>query len=45
VHGRVIALLGYELVEGTLDAGHMQESRRVSYAPASLTASRVEDSE
>jgi hypothetical protein len=41
VRGRVIALLGYELVEGTLDDGRMRESRRVSYAPGSLTASRA----
>lgn len=35
VHGRLIALLGYELVEGTVDDGHMREIRRVSYAPQS----------
>src|ERR1700674_957091 len=29
VRGRVIALLGYELVEGTLHDGRMRESRRV----------------
>jgi Beta propeller domain len=45
VRGRVIALLGYELVEGTLDDGHMRESRRVSYAPGHLTASRAEQGE
>ena len=45
VRGRVIALLGYELVEGTLDDGRMRESRRVSYAPRSLTASRAEQGE
>lgn len=43
VHGRVIALLGYELVEGTLDDGRMQELRRVSYAPQNMTASRAQD--
>ena len=42
VRGRFIALLGYELVEGTLDAGRMRESRRVSYAPGNLTSSRAE---
>jgi Beta propeller domain len=40
VHGRIIALLGYELVEGTLDDGRIREMRRVSYAPQSLTASQ-----
>jgi hypothetical protein len=34
LRGRVFALLGYELVEGSLDAGHMQELRRINYAPA-----------
>ncbi len=33
VRGRVFALLGYELVEGTLNDGRMREMRRVSYAP------------
>jgi hypothetical protein len=33
VHGRLLALLGYEIVEGTLDEGRMRELRRVSYAP------------
>jgi hypothetical protein len=36
VHGRVIALLGYELVEGTLENGQIQEKRRVNYEPAKL---------
>ena len=31
--GRVFALLGYELVEGKMDDGRMQELRRVNYAP------------
>jgi hypothetical protein len=39
VRGRYIALLGYELVEGTLDAGQIHEIRRVSYAPRSVRAS------
>ncbi|HEU4836927.1 MAG TPA: beta-propeller domain-containing protein [Pyrinomonadaceae bacterium] len=34
LRGRVFALLGYELVEGTLGDGHMQELRRINYAPA-----------
>jgi hypothetical protein len=45
IRGRVIALLGYELVEGTLDDGRLRESRRVSYAPSNLTASRIEPGE
>jgi hypothetical protein len=41
VRGRVIALLGYELVEGSFDDdGHIQEMRRVSYAPQSLRAAK-----
>ena len=30
---RIIALMGYELVEGTLVAGRIREMRRVSFAP------------
>jgi hypothetical protein len=33
LRGRVFALLGYEIVEGRLDDGRMQELRRVNYAP------------
>jgi len=36
VRGRVLALLGYEIVEGSLDDGRMRELRRVSYAPRRL---------
>lgn len=43
VRGRLIALLGYELVEGTLDDGRIQEMRRVSYAPYSTAASKAEE--
>ncbi|HLW51653.1 MAG TPA: beta-propeller domain-containing protein [Candidatus Angelobacter sp.] len=35
VHGRVIAMLGYELVEGSMERGQIQEMNRVSYAPGS----------
>ena len=42
VRGRVLALLGYELVEGTLNRGHMRELRRVNYAPTSLRAYRLD---
>jgi len=41
VHGRIFALLGYELVEGNLnDSGRIRELRRVNYGPRSLMASR-----
>jgi hypothetical protein len=33
VRGRVLALLGYEIVEGTLKDGRMSETRRINYAP------------
>ncbi len=33
LRGRVFALLGYEIVEGTLDDGRIRELRRVNYAP------------
>jgi hypothetical protein len=32
--GRVLALLGYEIVEGTWKDGRIQEARRVNYAPS-----------
>ena len=35
IRGRVFALMGYEIVEGSLSNGRMRELRRVSYAPAS----------
>jgi hypothetical protein len=33
LRGRIFALLGYEIVEGTLTDGHVKETRRVNYAP------------
>src|ERR1043165_6072019 len=33
LRGRMFALLGYEIVEGTIDDGRMKEGRRVNYAP------------
>ncbi len=33
LHGRMIALMGYELVEGVLEGGRIVERRRVSFAP------------
>ena len=40
VRGRVLALLGYEIVEGTFADGRMRELRRVSYAPRRLEVTR-----
>jgi len=40
VRGRILALLGYEIVEGTMNDGRMRELRRVSYAPRRLAATR-----
>ena len=42
LRGRVFALLGYELVEGTLDDGRMRELRRVNYAPGAQYMTRGE---
>jgi hypothetical protein len=33
LRGRVFALMGYELVEGAIREGHLEERRRVSFAP------------
>jgi len=33
VQGRIFALLGYELVEGTLEGGRIRETRRIDFAP------------
>ena len=40
VRGRVLALLGYEIVEGDLKQGRMQELRRINYAPQRQTVTR-----
>ncbi|HYL98112.1 MAG TPA: beta-propeller domain-containing protein [Blastocatellia bacterium] len=40
IRGRVIALLGYELVEGSIDRGQMRETRRVNFSPQSWTEGR-----
>ena len=40
VRGRIIALLGYELVEGSLTDGRMSELRRVNYSPQSVKITR-----
>jgi hypothetical protein len=41
VRGRIIAMLGYELVEGTVKEGRMRELRRVNYSPQRLTVTRT----
>ncbi|HEY1958329.1 MAG TPA: beta-propeller domain-containing protein [Polyangiaceae bacterium] len=33
LHGRIFALMGYEIVEGKLDAGRVLERRRIDFAP------------
>lgn len=40
VRGRIIALLGYELVEGTMKDGRMREMRRVNYSPQAVKITR-----
>ncbi|MEO8433798.1 MAG: beta-propeller domain-containing protein [Pyrinomonadaceae bacterium] len=40
VRGRVLALLGYEIVEARLDDRRLQELRRVSYAPGKVEVTR-----
>jgi len=40
VRGRVLALLGYEIVEGSLRDGRMQEMRRINYAPQRAQVTR-----
>ena len=42
LRGRVFALLGYEIVEGTIDDGRMHELRRINYAPGRQYAVRGE---
>ena len=40
MRGRIFALLGYELVEGTLDRGRIREIGRLNYAPRARLARR-----
>jgi hypothetical protein len=40
LRGRVFALLGYELVEGTIRGDQIAESRRMSFAPGEQTVAR-----
>ena len=39
LRNRVFALLGYEIVEGTIDDGRMRELRRVNYSPGQVKRS------
>ncbi len=43
LHGRLFALLGYEIVEGTIDDGRMKELRRVNYAPVTVKPRSITD--
>lgn len=45
LRGRVFALLGYELVEGRMDDGRLQELRRINYAPGQQRITRGNQSE
>jgi len=40
VRGRIIAMLGYELVEGAMRDGRMQELRRINYSPQAVKIAR-----
>lgn len=40
LRGRVLALLGYEIVEGEVEDGALREARRVDFAPSAKTAGR-----
>jgi len=40
VRGRVLALLGYEIVEGDFKEGRMEEMRRINYAPQKVAITR-----
>jgi len=42
VRGRVLALLGYEIVEGAFDDGRIRETRRINYAPRRQEITRAE---
>jgi hypothetical protein len=40
LRGRIFALLGYEIVEGSVDAGRIRETRRINYSPRAVVAGR-----
>lgn len=37
---RILALLGYEIVEGAVDDGRIREVRRAGFAPPARTAAK-----
>ena len=39
-HGRIVAMLGYELVEGALKDGRIEEKQRVNYSPQAVKITR-----
>ncbi|MEP6717588.1 MAG: beta-propeller domain-containing protein [bacterium] len=43
VRGRVLALMGYEIVEGSVAGGLMRELRRVNYAPRRVEVTRGDE--
>jgi hypothetical protein len=40
LRGRVFALMGYEIVEGRIDAKRITETRRISFAPGVAAVAR-----
>jgi len=40
LRGRIIALLGYEMVEGTVECGRIRETNRLNYASPELSLSK-----
>lgn len=45
LHGRIIALMGYELVEGTLEGGKIVEQRRINFAPGRPEPAPVDETD
>jgi hypothetical protein len=41
LRGRIFALLGYEIVEGQIEGGRIEERQRVSFAPGRVAVSQV----
>ncbi len=41
--GRILALMGYEIVEGSISRGRIQERRRISFTPAAIASGRSEN--
>jgi hypothetical protein len=42
LYGRVMALMGYEIVEGTINDGRMRELRRINYSPRRVQVTRAD---